>query len=75
MADIPEPDELTATQTPEVCEQILENTDRFVKKNGKTSNTDWVEYGVDIQGAPPSNHGVPRATQQTADEYVDKMLE
>ena len=46
VADIPEhtravldgADELTVEQTSEVCELILEDTDRFVKKDGKTGN-------------------------------------
>ena len=86
VADIPEhtravldgADDLTVEQTSEVCELILEDTDRFVKKDGKTGNTDWVEHGVNVQGAPPlktSYHGVPRAKQEIADEHVDKMLE
>ena len=71
-------DEQTVEQTSEVCELILEDTDRFVKKDGKTGNKDWVEHGVNVQGAPPlktSYHGVPWAKQQIADEHFDMMLE
>ena len=85
MADIPEhtravldgADELTVEQTSEVCELVLEDTDWFAKRDGKTGNTDWGEHGVNVQGAPPlktSYQGVPRAKQQIDDEHVDKML-
>ena len=67
VADIPEhtravldvADELTVEQTSEVCELILEDTERFVKNDGKTGNTDWVEHGVNVQ-PPPTPHPPPQ---------------
>ena len=69
--------ELSAEQTSEVCELVLEHIDDFMGLDGKTGKTEWAEHDVDVGDASPVKQAYrppPRARQGVSDAEVERML-